>query len=123
MMGAGSPSDRIPGDEMTSDCLEITCPTCAFSRSHPVKNFQLKPVRATYPKCGNSLSFDRHLGIQAPPAEISEDLIIRVDHARTRRQGQSDTEEIYCNIAGQHVQFQSMNKFALESNTASLTTL
>jgi len=33
------------------------------------------------------------------------------------------TAEIYRNIAGQHVQFQGMKEFALEKNTASLTTL
>lgn len=33
------------------------------------------------------------------------------------------TAEIYRNIAGQHVQFQGVKEFALEKNTASLTTL
>lgn len=55
--------------------------------------------------------------------KLAEDLIVRVDQARRRRQGQSDMEEICRNSVVQHVQSQSINVFALEKNTASRTTL
>lgn len=48
---------------MTSDCVEISCPSCAFNRTVPLRNLPSKPVMAKCPKCGNSFSFDRHVGM------------------------------------------------------------
>lgn len=56
--------------------------------------------------------------------KISEDLIVRVDQARTRRQFQSDSDGVNSNISVQNIQkIELRNEFALEKNTASLAAL
>ena len=57
---------------MTSDSIEITCPSCGFKRTVPLSNLPSKPVKATCPKCGNSFSFDRHVGMSDTPEESPE---------------------------------------------------
>ncbi|MDU0457824.1 MAG: hypothetical protein RW306_03735 [Geobacteraceae bacterium] len=56
--------------------------------------------------------------------KIAEDLIVRVDQARTHRQSKIATEVVSRNVAVQNVEKdQPGNEFALEKNTASLAVL
>ncbi|OGR30376.1 MAG: hypothetical protein A2005_02880 [Desulfuromonadales bacterium GWC2_61_20] len=68
MPAAGAKVPVKRSRELTSDRVEVSCPTCAFSRSVPRRNLPAKPVRATCPKCGDSFSFDRHVEMPAEPA-------------------------------------------------------
>lgn len=79
-MGIDSPNNQTTEDEMTSDCIEVSCPSCAFTRSVPSRNLPLKPVKAKCPKCGNSFTFDRHVQVPDPSVEVPEPATPQVEN-------------------------------------------
>ena len=56
---------------MVNNCIEITCPSCTFSRTVPLDKLPPKAVNATCPKCKTSFPFDLHFEAPIPQAEVS----------------------------------------------------
>jgi Zn-dependent protease len=54
-----------------SNCIEITCPSCTFSRTVLLDKLPPKAVSATCPKCKASFPFDLHVEAPIPQAEVS----------------------------------------------------
>lgn len=54
-----------------NNCIEITCPSCSFSRTVPLDKLPPKTVNATCPKCKTSFPFDLQVGAPVLQAEVS----------------------------------------------------
>lgn len=54
-----------------SNCIEITCPSCTFSRTVSLDKLPPKAMTATCPKCKTSFPFDLHVEAPIPQAEVS----------------------------------------------------
>jgi predicted Zn finger-like uncharacterized protein len=54
-----------------NNCIEITCPSCTFSRTVPLDKLPPKAVNVTCPKCKTSFPFDLHVEVPIPQAEVS----------------------------------------------------
>lgn len=54
-----------------NNCIEITCPSCTFSRTVSLDKLPPKAMNATCPKCKTSFPFDLHVEAPIPQAEIS----------------------------------------------------
>lgn len=117
----------------------IVCSNCGYTKEIPESTLPQQRVNVTCPQCKNVFVFDpinalrQETPVNTSPRQspnpfsknkIAEDLIVRVDQARTRNKTQSDTEGVNSNIAVQNVQkIQYKNEFALEKNTAALAAL
>jgi Zn-dependent protease len=68
-------SRAFHGENVMNTSIEVTCPSCAFSRTVPLDKLPAKTVNATCPKCKTSFPFDLHVQAPIPHAEVSPSTI------------------------------------------------